>query len=255
MLTPKRPKLPDPAIREGVTGADLDRSARSQLRTLSKENAEGVAQHLVMAAELVDEDIEGALAHAEVAARRAGRVAVTRETLGYVTYRMGDYARALAEFRTARRLSGSHHVLPLMVDCERGMGRLDRALELAASPEASTLSGDERVELAIVVSGVRRDLGQPDAAAAGLVDLTAKVSPARPGAARLYYAYADSLLELDRAVEAREWFAKALDADKDLETDAAERLDELDGIEMIDLAPLDDAEIATPAPEGDRGDE
>src|SRR5471030_3308172 len=42
MLVPKKPRLPEPAIPEGVTGFELDRSVKNQLRTLSKENAVGV---------------------------------------------------------------------------------------------------------------------------------------------------------------------------------------------------------------------
>jgi tetratricopeptide (TPR) repeat protein len=202
---------------------------------LSKENAEGVAQHLVMVAELLDVDLEGALAHAETAVRRAGRVPAAREALGLVAYRMGDFARALSEFRTVRRLSGSSHLLPLMVDCERGLGRPLKALELAQSEESRELSFDERVELAIVVSGIRRDLGQTDAAAAGLTQLADRIGPSKASAPRLYYAYADALLARGDRAAAREWFARAADADHDLGTDAAERLDELDGTSVMDL--------------------
>ncbi|WP_323101685.1 tetratricopeptide repeat protein [Intrasporangium sp. YIM S08009] len=225
-----------------MTGFELDRGVKNQLRTLSKENAEGVAQHLVMVAELLDVDVEAALAHAETAVRRAGRVPAAREALGLVAYRMGDWARALGEFRTVRRLSGSSHLLPLMVDCERGLGRLSKALELAQTPEAQNLAVDDRVELAIVVSGIRRDLGQLDAAAAGLSDLVKRVNPNRPLAARLYYAYADALLGAGNADGAREWFARAADADHDLTTDAAERLEELDGIDLTDLLEGEDDE-------------
>lgn len=218
----------------------MDRSVKNQLRTLSKENAEGVAQHLVMVAELLDVDLDGALAHAETAVRRAGRVPAAREALGLVAYRMGDWARALSEFRTVRRLSGSSHLLALMVDCERGLGRPTKALELAQTEEAKGLAVDDRIELAIVVSGIRRDLGQHDAAAAGLVDLVRRISPNRPAAARLYYAYADALLSLGDTEAARDWFARAADADHELTTDAAERLDELDGVEMLDLGEDED---------------
>jgi tetratricopeptide (TPR) repeat protein len=223
----------------------VDREVKNQLRTLSKENAEGVAQHLVMVAELLDFDLEGARAHAETAVRRAGRVPAAREALGMVAYRMGDFALALSEFRTVRRLSGSSHLLPLMVDCERGLGRPLKALELAQSDEARGLSFDGRVELAIVVSGIRRDLGQPEAAAAGLTQLAERVGPAKASAPRLYYAYADALLALGDHGAAREWFARAADADQELATDAAERLDELDGTLVIDLLggeDLDDSE-------------
>jgi tetratricopeptide (TPR) repeat protein len=237
-----------------VTGKELDRDVRGQLRTLSVENADGVAKHLVMVAvRLAEEDLEAALAHAETAVRRAGRVPAAREALGTVAYRMGDYARALGEFRTVRRLSGSSHVLPLMVDCERGLGRHERALELAAGPEAKTLSEAERVELMIVVSGIRRDLGQLDAAVVGLEGPLLRRAGRAPWQARLYYAYADALLARGDREDARDWFARASLADHDLETDAAERLEELDGIIVTDLAPEDDEgdEASRDAPDHD----
>ncbi len=231
-LAPKGPRLPEPRIPEGVTGKELDRSIHSQLRTLSKENAEGVAQHLVMVAAFLEaDDIDAALAHAETAVRRAGRVPAAREALGMVAYRQGDFARALTEFRTVRRLSGSSHLLPLMVDCERGLGRHGRALDLAATPEAATLEESERIELAIVVSGIRRDLGQEDAALLALQIPALRRSP-MAGVFRLHYAYADVLLGLGREEEAREWFVKAMKGDTEGETDAVERLEELDGIEL-----------------------
>lgn len=237
VLPPRKPRVPEPPLPDEVTGKELDRAIHHQLRTLTKENAEGVARHLVMVgALLAGDDLELALAHAQTAARRAGRVPAAREALGMVTYRMGDYARALGEFRTVRRLSGSSHLLPLMVDCERGLGRHARALELAASPEARTLTQAEREELAIVVSGVRRDLDQLSAALLAL-DIPALQ---RPSSYRLHYAYADILLALGRITEARTWFARAAAADTEGETDALERLDELDGTVVVDL--LQDAD-------------
>jgi tetratricopeptide (TPR) repeat protein len=226
-----------------VTGKELDRSVHQQLRTLSKENAEGVAQHLVMVAALIEaDDLEGAEAHAETAVRRAGRVPAAREALGLVAYRKGEWARALSEFRTVRRLSGSSHLLPLMVDCERGLGRPERALELATSPEARTLAVEDRVELAIVVSGIRRDRGQLDAARLALEIPQLRATSRRPWSARLAYAYAEALLALGRTEDARDWFARAADADDDLQTDASERLAELDGVVLTDLLEGEDDE-------------
>jgi hypothetical protein len=126
-------------------------------------------------------------------------------------------------------------MLPLMVDCERGLGRPERALDLATSPEARTLSLEERIELSIVVSGIRRDLGQPDAALLALQIPQLKSTVRKPWSARLTYAYADALLESGDEDAARDWFARAADFDDDGETDAAERLAELDGIVMTDL--------------------
>jgi len=237
---PSGPRLPEPRIPDEVTGKELDRSVHQQLRTLSKENADGVAKHLVMVAVyLAADELDPALAHAETAVRRAGRVPAAREALGMVAYRRGDYARALTEFRTVRRLSGSSHLLPLMVDCERGLGRHDRALDLAASPEAASLGDADKVELAIVVSGVRRDLGQEDAALLALqVPQLRRGSGA--GVHRLHYAYADALLHLGRTEEAREWFLRAAAEDTEHETDAVERLEELDGVDVTDLGDDDD---------------
>ena len=231
-LAPKTARRPEPRIPDGVTGQELDRSVHQQLRTLSKENADGVAQHLVMVAALLEADeIENAMAHAETAVRRAGRVPAAREALGMVAYRSGDFARALGEFRTVRRISGSDHLLPLMVDCERGLGRHQRALDLAQSPEARRLPKEERVELTIVISGIRRDLGQTDAALVALQIPELK----KPHQPRLAYAYADTLLGLGRTDEAHQWFQRAADADTEYETDAIERLEELDGITPTDL--------------------
>lgn len=235
MLTPNKPRLPDPAIPDDVTGFELDRSVKNQLRTLSKENAVGVGQHLVMVATFLDSDIEAAQAHAETAVRRAGRVPAAREALGLVHYRKGEWAKALSEFRTARRLSGSSHMLPFMVDAERGMGRPERALDLASSPEASTLGQNERIELAIVVSGIRRDLGQNEAAVVGLQVPQLKADSHEPWAPRLFYAYAEALLAKGDEGGALIWFGHAANSDVDGETDAGERLSELDGLVLVDL--------------------
>ena len=235
-----------------MTGKELDRSIHHQLRTLSKENAEGVAQHLVMVSVLLEADeMSAALAHAETAVRRAGRVPAAREALGMVAYRQGDFARALAEFRTVKRLSGSAHLLPLIIDCERGLGRLERALDLASGPDSVGLAEEDKVELAIVVSGIRRDLGQSDAALLSLqIPQLKKVG--RGAFPRLQYAYADALEALGRTDEAREWFAKVVASDSELETDAVERLDELDGIVIVDADPdAPDEDLVEPtAPRG-----
>jgi len=148
--------------------ADLDRTVRSRLRTLSKDNADGVARHLVMAGLLIDEDPELAYSHAQAAVRRAGRVDVVREAAAIAAYRTGRYAEALRELRTVRRLNGSDEHLPLMADCERGLGRPERALALASDDIARALPPELQVEMAIVVSGARLDLGEADAAVATL---------------------------------------------------------------------------------------
>lgn len=160
--------MPAPPLPEDVTFSLLDRDVRGRLRTLSKENADRVGRHLVMVGRLIDEDPEAAYEHAQAAVRRAGRVDVVREAAGLAAYRTGRFAEALRELRTVRRLNGSSEHLPVMADAERGLGRPERAIALSQEPEAAQLDREARVELAIVVSGARLDLGQPEAAVAAL---------------------------------------------------------------------------------------
>lgn len=181
------------------------------------------------------EDFDLALAHAEAASRRAGRVAGVRETLGVVHYRRGEWAKALAEFRTARRLSGTHHLIPLMADAERGLGRPERALDLAASPESRTLAAAEQVELAIVVAGARGDMGQTAAAVLHLQQLVTRGTGKEPWAARLRYAYAAALEADGRGEEATQWYEKAAEVDALGETDAVELLGGEEEPVVIDL--------------------
>lgn len=198
---PPRERIEIPDVAEDVVPADLDRAARGRLRTLSKENADGVAKHLVMAGRLLDSDPEEAYRHAQAAVRRAGRVDVVREAAAITAYRTGRYAEALRELRTVRRLNGSDEHLPLMADCERGLGRPERAIALANEDSARALPADARAELAIVVSGARLDLGEPEAAVAVLRNLTGRVTPEQ--ADRVTSALADALEAAGRTDDAR----------------------------------------------------
>jgi hypothetical protein len=190
-----------PDIPDDVEFGMLDRDVRGRLRTLSKENAGIVGRHLVMTGRLLDEDPELAYEHAQAAVRHGGRVDVVREAAGLAAYRTGRFAEALRELRTVRRLNGSSEHLAVMADCERGLGRPERALTLAASPEAETLDAEARVELAMVVSGARLDMGDPDAAIAALAGLaTGKVRTLLD--ARVAQARADALRAAGRTDEA-----------------------------------------------------
>ncbi|WP_439565342.1 hypothetical protein [Microcella sp.] len=218
-----------------MTGKELDRIARNELKTLAKENADRVAQHLVMAGMLIEEDPALAHRHAQAAARRAGRIALARETLAITAYAVGDYALALRELRTYRRISGSNEQLPLMVDCERGLGRPEKALELGRSVDRRTLSVATRVELAIAMSGARLDLGQTEAALTELEIPQLDASTAFSYSPALFDTYAIVLDELGRTEEADEWARRA---DLAAEALAASGLD--DGDETIEIIEVED---------------
>ena len=223
-----RPADLDPPTDSDVTGRELDDDVRAELSTLSGGASGAVARHLVMAGRLLDDDPELAYQHALAARRRAARIGVVREAAGIAAYRAGRYTEALAELRAARRMSGSAEYLPMMADSERGLGRPQRALDLAADPVVAGLDAAGRAEMLIVAAGARRDLGQLESAAVTLQVPDLRSQSRQPWVARLRYAYADALAALGRSEEARQWFVRAVESDEEGETDALERIDELD---------------------------
>lgn len=217
----------EPDLPRDLDISDLDPSVLQDLKVLSKENAQRVAQHMVMAIDLLEDDPRLALDHARAAKNRAGRVGVVRETNGVVAYHAGEWKEALAELRAARRISGGPGLLAVMADAERGLGRPEKALELGRAPEANQLAEDEKIELAIVMAGARHDLGQHESALAVLQRLNPSLKSQGYEQARLSYAYADALLALDRKSEAKTWFEHVVEIDPDQLTDAVDRLQEL----------------------------
>jgi tetratricopeptide (TPR) repeat protein len=234
-----RSRHDDPLIPEGVTANDLDRIARNELKTLSKENADGVALHLVMAARLIEADPALAHQHAISAARRAGRIGVVRETLAITAYATGDYALALRELRTYRRITGRNDQLPMMVDSERGLGRPEKALEEGRSVPRSSLPVEVRVELAIAMSGARLDLGQNEQALAELEIPELDPKTAFSYSPALFDAYATVLEELGRNDEAEEWYERSERASDAL--DQVENPGDVDVIEVIELEDDDES--------------
>ncbi|MFC0863148.1 hypothetical protein ACFHYQ_12670 [Sphaerimonospora cavernae] len=226
-----------PELEADITPDELDREARAELRSLPSDLADLVASHLVAVTRALGaDDPERAYEHAKVARRFATRIGMVREVSGIAAYRAGQYAEALGDLRAARRLTGTDAYLPVMADCERGLGRPERALDLIRSQEAERLDRAGTIELAIVESGARRDLGQYDAAVITLQRVPELRDPQpKSWSARLSFAYADALAEAGHDAAAIDWFARAMAFDEDGETDAAERYAELTGTAIEDI--------------------
>ncbi|OFP21664.1 hypothetical protein HMPREF2996_03050 [Corynebacterium sp. HMSC066C02] len=219
-------RMTDPDLPSDIDITDLDPSVLQDLSSLSKENSEAVAKHLIMAATWLDDDPQLSLRHARAAKDRAGRVSVAREMNGIAAYRAGEWKEALAELRAARRISGGPGLMAVMADCERGLGRPEKAVELWRSEEAKELAPEDAIELAIVAAGARLDMDQADSAVVTIQRAQPTKDAKGVSACRLAYAYANALLEAGRKDEAREWFQHAIDIDEGDWTDAAERLAE-----------------------------
>ena len=235
-LRPVRAEHDDPILPDEVSAKDLHPAARNELKTLQVDLQDRVARHLAMVAFLIDDDPELAHQHALSASRRAGRIPVARETLAITAYRTGDFALALRELRTHRRLSGRVEHVALMVDCERGLGRPEKAIETGHEIDTSTLATEERVHLAIAMSGARLDLGQTQQALFELEIPELNPKKAFSWSPDLFAAYAAVLEDLGRDSEAKQWLA---DADR-----AAAALaqhhgghDELEVFEILEVEP------------------
>ena len=233
-------KPKSPLIPHEIQPEDLDMGVRVQLKTLSAENAEMTARHLAMVAYLAEQDPELAHRHAQAAASRAGRIPVVRETVGITAYFVEDWALSLRELLAHRRMTNSNDHVPMMIDCERGLGRPQRGLELGRTIDRAALSAEVRVSLAIAMSGARLDLGQNETA---LVEL--EIKELNPNSVfdyspRLFWAYADTLEVLGREADAGKWADLAARADKAIAQKNASEFEELAVLEEIEIPKASD---------------
>ena len=199
---PQRARVPEPPVPEDVKPQDLEASARRELRALGRANAENVARHLIMLQRLLDTDPELAHQHARYVASHAGRVAVVRESAGIAAYLSGHYQEALRDIRAARRLSGLDLHRAIEADCERALGNLDRALKAAQGADPAQLDDQEEAEIAMVVSGVRHEMGQTELGLVVIEEAILMFRGDRETLRRLHSVRADRLEELGRVEEA-----------------------------------------------------
>jgi hypothetical protein len=227
-----------PPVLPSVAADQLDRQARRELSGLGKDDAEFVAKHLVMASIVIDDDPALAHEHAKAALHKGSRIPVVRETMGITAYLVGDFALALRELRTHRRLAGTNASLPMMIDAERGLGRPERGVEQARGVDRGELGDQWAVELAIALSGCRLDMGQPEQALVELQIPQLKPDVAFSYSPDLFDAYAVVLEDLGRLDEAKLWGERATAAARALSEkqwrdrdDVGDIVDALDGEE------------------------
>ncbi len=221
--TQAQAKYDGPPIPEDITGRELERSVQAQLRSLPEKLAQRVARHLAAAGALIDSEPRTAYEHTLAARARASRLAVVREAVGEAAYAAGEYAEALAELRAAKRMNGAQEYVAIMADCERALGRPDRALALVRNAPKEKLAPALLAELTIVEAGARRDRGELDAALRTLETSHLNSKSREPWVARLRYAYADTLVQAGRPQDALTWFHRTEAVDTAEATDAAER--------------------------------
>ncbi len=247
-------KEDEPDTPQDLDLRELPRAVRAELRGLTPELAQVVGAHLLMAGLLIETDPKLAYQHAEAARRRAARLSVTREATGEAAYAAGEYQVALHEFRALRRMNGGTEFLAAMADCERALGRPEKALKLVREGIDAQPDFNQRVELRLVEAGSRVDLGQvPEALRLLKHEIEASAGKGSRGArARLRYGYADLLEQTGEAEAAEKWFAAAAALDTDGETDADDRVARLQGL-VLDVD--EDSLVGDPEPEVEQGPE
>lgn len=195
----------EPELEPQFTGTNLDRAVVRDISTLNEDNKLVVGKHLESAAFFADSDPKRALQHALAAKRRASRLAVVRETVGIMAYVTEDFALALAELRTAARISGSNDQIGLIIDCLRALDRSEEGLKIARDLDRASLPRETRIDLAIVLSGIRLDRGETDRAFAELQIPELDPTQATPESIGLFDANAEVLEEMGRTEEAAKW--------------------------------------------------
>ncbi|WP_231367374.1 HAD-IIA family hydrolase [Schaalia sp. ZJ405] len=221
----------EPTIPAGVSAEELDANALRALSTLSGPNKDIVARHLVMAGQLIDLEPEEAYRHAVAATGRAGRVDVVREAAALTAYASGRYEEALREVRAVRRMRGDVSLRAVEADCERGLGHPEKAVEIIDQTDTQGMDLAEQVELILVSSGARADLGQSEVGLV-LVDDALAALPTDADTElvrRLMSVKVDRLRELDRQEEA-----------DDVEASIPQEIDDPD---IVDLSLFADADV------------
>lgn len=225
------PNPDEPTIPAGVSADELDAQAARALATLSGPNKDIVARHLVMAGQLIDLDPEEAYKHAAAASARAGRVDVVREAAALTAYASGRYEEALREVRAVRRMRGDDSLRAVEADCERGLGHPDKAVDIIDQTQTQGMDLADQVELVLVSSGARADLGQNEVGLLIVDDALAQlpVDTDVELIRRLMFVKVDRLRELGRTEEADEVEAQIPD--------------EIDDPDIVDVSLFADADV------------
>lgn len=161
----------------------------------------------------------------EPVVRAAPEWASAHELLGLTLYRLGKWKAALAELEVARA-SGDDSQIPVIADCWRALGDLERVEALFLEARRAGLDASVLVEARIVMAGALGDAGRLEAAIAVLEEgFVAVRNPALHHLRRMY-ALADLYERAGDVPRARSLFEAVLRADPSL-FDTAERLAEL----------------------------
>lgn len=224
-----RRATPKPDIPAQVS-SDVPGSVWRELKGTAKDPAE-VAKALTIAGDAVAEgDLERALTYLRWAKAEAGRSSAVREALGIVLYHDEDYAGALSELQTYRRLSGRTDQNHLLADCLRATEREPAKVgEVVQEMDPERDGMDRFVEGVIIWASALADDGDVEGGRAVLrqlleeIDLEDEDGEIPAHVMRLWYVAGDLAERSGASEQAGRWFRRLAAVDEDL-FDVRERL-------------------------------
>lgn len=194
---------------------EVPRAVRREIRRAvgRAEDADEVLRHLAVGTgHLEERDGDAALPFLRWAKHLAPRVGAVREALGVALYLAEDYAGALTELQTYRRVTGSVDQNHVLADCHRALGRgVEKVAELIeemrGDPEVPL---ERKVEGDIVWASTLADAGDVGAGRAVLRPTLDRVEDDEPTEAhlRLWYVAGDLAERAGAGAEARRWFQR-----------------------------------------------
>lgn len=206
---PPRPDIPDDV------DVQVPRAVRRELRRAvgRPEHADEALACLAIGTEHLEErEGEQALPYLRWAKHLAPRSGAVREALGVALYLVEDYAGALSELQTYRRVTGRADQNHVVADCHRALDRsVDKVAELVeemrGDPEVPL---DRRIEGDIVWASTLADAGDVGAGRAVLRPILEQVEGDEPSEAhlRLWYVAGDLAERAGAENEARRWFER-----------------------------------------------
>jgi tetratricopeptide (TPR) repeat protein len=170
-------------------------------------SAPKVKDLIVSAGEAIDAgDHERAVTALLEAKTKAPRSVHVREMLGVAFHHLGRWRDAARELAAYRRLSDRRDRDPEYADCERALGRPEKAVEILSDITAQELPEEVLVEGLVVAAGALTDLGRHADAVAMLERGPLQPPRVLPHHLRLFYALADALELAGRRSDARGWW-------------------------------------------------
>jgi tetratricopeptide (TPR) repeat protein len=171
-------------------------------------SAPRVKKQLTEAAEALEAgDYERAIEPLVEAKKKAPRSIFVRELLGLAYHHLERWKDAARELAAYKRMSDRHNRDPELADCERALGRPEKAIDILADVTAHDLDDDILTEGLIVAAGALHDLDRHEDAVKMLERGPLRpTGPVEPFHLRLWYALADALEQAGRRPEARAWW-------------------------------------------------